>query len=148
MASGTSTLSADADPGQLAVTRVSCKIQPVVMIFDSKPRHPHQKHAKKPRKSHVAASGKRFAFVNISRPGEVDEVSRRLVKTHVMQDVLRLKSGNCSKLEAESSESLCLPRDPWFSRSTENSPQAPPSYLFVFPIRTEPYMLKLVHDCA
>jgi hypothetical protein len=146
MPSETLTLSADANRGRLPEARASCKIQPVVMIFDSKPRHPRQKHAKKPRKPSAAASGKTFAFVNISGPGKADEESRRLVKTHAMQDVLRRKPGDCPKLEARSPKSLCLSQD--FPRFVESSPQAPPSYLLTFPIQTEPYMLKLVHDCA
>jgi hypothetical protein len=146
MPSGTLTLSADADRSRLPAARTSCKIQPVVMIFDSKPRHPRHKHAKKPKKPSAAASGKTFAFVNVSHPGKADEESRRLVKTHVMQDVLRRKSGDCSQLELKFPKSLCLSQDS--RRSVESSPQAPPSYLLTFPIQTEPYMLKLVHDCA
>jgi hypothetical protein len=140
------TPSADASRGRLPEAKASCKIQPVVMIFDSKPRHPRQKNDKKPRKPPTAASGKTFAFVNISRPGKANEESRRLVKTHVMQGVLRQKSGDCSKLDRKSSKSLCLSQD--FTRSVESSPQAPPSYLLTFPIETEPYMLKLIHDCT
>lgn len=141
----TLTLSAGADRGRLLEARASRKIQPVVMIFDSKPRHSRQKYAKKPRKSSTA-SGKTFAFVNISRPGKADEESRRLVKTHVMQDVLRQKSDDCPKLDVKSPTSSCLSQDS--PRSMESSPRAPPSYLLVFPFQTEPYMLKLVHDCA
>ena len=148
MSSETRTLSADADRGRLPEARASCKIQPVVMIFDSKPRPPPQKYAKKPRGLSTATSEKTFAFVNISRPGKADEESRRLVKTHVMQDVLRRKSGDCSRLEVTPPKSLCFPHSQDSQRSAENSPQAPPSYLLTFPIQTEPYMLQLVHDCA
>ncbi|KAH5865662.1 hypothetical protein HBI92_115920 [Parastagonospora nodorum] len=145
MPSETLTLSADTDRGRLHEARANLKIQPVIMIFDSRPRNTRQKHAKKSRKSSTA-SGKTFAFVNISRPGKVDEESRRLVKTHVMQDVLRQKSGDCSKLEVMSpTSSDLLQHSP---RSMESSPQAPPSYLLIFPFQTEPYMLKLVHDYA
>jgi hypothetical protein len=145
MPSETLTLSANTDRGRLHEARASLKIQPVVMIFDSRPRNTRQKHAEKPRRP-FTASGKTFAFVNISRPGKADEENRRLVKTHVMQDVLRQKSGNCSKLEVKSPTSSCLSQDS--PRSMESSPQAPPSCLLIFPFQTEPYMLKLVHDCA
>lgn len=146
MPSETLTLSADAGPRRLHEARTHRKVQPVVMIFDSKPRYPRKKHAKKPKTSCTTTSGKAFAFVHTSRPGKADEESRRLVKTHVMQDVLRRKSGGCSKLEVGSPTSLCLCPDSL--RSKGGSPQAPPSYLLIFPIQTEPYMLRLVHDCA
>jgi hypothetical protein len=146
MPSDTLTLSADADQGQLPEARASCKIPPVVVIFDSEPRHQRQKNANKPRKPSAAASGKTFAFVNISRPGKADEESRRLVKTHMMQDMLRRKAGDYSKLRVKSPKSLCVSQDS--PRSVESSAQGPPSYLLIFPIQTEPYMFKLVHDCA
>ncbi|KAH7378439.1 hypothetical protein DE146DRAFT_626470 [Phaeosphaeria sp. MPI-PUGE-AT-0046c] len=145
MASETSTFSAEAVPGRLAAARASCKIRPVVMIFNSKPRHPSQ-NTKKPRKLHATAPGKAFAFVNTSRPGKADEETRRLVKTHVMQNVLRRKSQGFSKLEVNFLPSLCLSENS--PQPIRSSPQAPPSYLLTFPIHTEPYMLKMVHDCA
>jgi hypothetical protein len=146
MPSKTLTLSSDADRGRLPEAQASYDIQPVVVVFDSKPRYPRQKHAKKSRKPSTDASGKTFVFVNVSRPGKADEESRRLVKTHAMQDVLRRQSGSCSKLEVMSLKRLCLPQEsPQF---VDSSPQAPPPHLFIFPIQTEPYMLRLIHDCA
>jgi hypothetical protein len=145
MPSETITLSADADRGQLPA-RASCEIQPVVIIFGSKPRHPRQKRAKQPRKPSAATSRKTFAFVNVSRPGKADEGSRRLVKTHAMQDVLRRQAGVYSKLEVKAWQGLYLSQDS--PRFVEISPRAPPSCFLDFPIRTEPYMLELVHDCA
>ncbi|PVI00753.1 hypothetical protein DM02DRAFT_526291, partial [Periconia macrospinosa] len=85
--------------------------------------------------------------INVSHPGKVDEESRRLVKTHVMQDFLCSKSVGCFKdVEVKPLKGLCLIEGtPW---PVGNSPQAPPSFFLTFPIQTEPYMLKLVHDCA
>lgn len=132
--------------GPLLEPRPKGKIKPIVMIFDSKPRHARQKNAKKPPKNYSAASKKTFAFVNTSHPVEADEESRRLVKTHVMQEVLRQKLLDRSKLEKEPTKRLCYPRDPPLFRVI--LPEAPLSYLFTYPIQTEPYMLKLVHDCT
>jgi hypothetical protein len=115
------------------------------MIFDSKPRHARQE-PKKPPKNCSAASKKTFAFVNTSHPVKADEESRRLVKMHVMQEVLRQKLLDRSKLENEPSKRLCHSRDPSLFKGI--SPEAPLSYLFPYPIQTEPYMLKLVHDCT
>lgn len=137
---------ADNDQGRLSEAGPSCKTQPVIMVFDSKPRYLRQNQSKKSMKSSAAASKKTFAFINISRTGKPDEESRRLVKTHAMQDVLRRKSGESSKLAAKFPKSLCISQDS--PRSMESSPQAPPSCLLAFPIPTEPYMLKLVHDCV
>jgi hypothetical protein len=141
MPSETVPLSADALPEASA----GCQIEPVVIIFDSKPRQRRQKHARESRRPSVAVSRKAFAFVNNSLPGKADEESRRLVKTHAMQDVLRRKSGGGNR-KRKSPQSLCLSREsPPFVNST---PQAPLSDLFTFPIKIEPYMLRLVHDCT
>lgn len=146
MPSGTLTLSDEAPRSQMPHARANCKIQPVVMIFDSKPRELRQKRAKDRQMLSRTASVKTFAFVNTSQPGKPDKESRRLVKTHVMQDVLRRKSGASSKLETEYPTNSSLFQDS--PCSTAGSLRAPPSYLQDYPIRTEPYMLKLVHDCV
>jgi hypothetical protein len=142
----TLTFSAEASRSQISGARVNCKIEPVVMIFDSKPRELRPKHAKDRKMPSGAASAKTFAFVNTSQPGKTDEESRRLVKTHVMQDVLRRKSGGCSKQETRFFPGLCLSQDS--PQCAGNSPRAPPSCFLIFPIQTEAYMLKLIHDCA
>lgn len=135
-------------PSHTPTLPASARIQPVVMIFDSKPRESRKKRVKKPKIGSATASGKTFAFVNISRPGKADEESRRLVKTHVMQDVLRQKSRDCSTFKAKSQESMSLCLAQTSHRSVGSLPQVPPSYHPTFPIQTEPYMFKLVHDCA
>lgn len=146
MLSETEPLSAGADRDRLPGARGSSRAQPIVIIFDSKPHRQRQKLTKKTRKEFAVGSGKTFAFVNISRPGNADEESRRLVKTHVMQDVLRRKSSHQFNPEVKFPERLYISQD--FSRSMEGRPQALPSYRFIFPVHTEPYMLKLFHECA
>ncbi len=131
------------------------KIQPMVMVFDSKARH-RRKHRPKLKKPKTTLSPPAFTFINVSHPDEDNEDCRRLIKTHVMQSVLR----RAEKLEARSMPNihseLSMPEDEpsknihvqsttW---SMENSPRAPPSSLIVFPVQMQPYMPRLLINCA
>ena len=119
------------------------KPQPLVIVFNSKPRKLCRKHPGRPQTPSRIPLKKTFAFVNLSRPGPTDEESRRLVKTHAMQDVLRrqLRKEACSSKNSPSH----------FQTSSQGSvvpsPRPPPSSLLTFPIQTEPYMFQLLHDC-
>jgi hypothetical protein len=64
--------------------------QPMIMIFNSKPRRPRTSRGshsarRKPRK----AGPQSFAFINVTRPDEEDEDARKLIRTHAMQDHCR-----------------------------------------------------------
>ncbi|CAI6335554.1 unnamed protein product [Periconia digitata] len=141
MSRGTSRLAADVDPRLLS--DASSKVQSMVMVFGSKPRKLRHKYTKT---TTAARSKKTFAFVNISRPGEADEESRRLVKTHVMEDFLRRKRDDCSTVEIKCAYTLRPTQNS--TQSVISSPQAPPSHLLTFPIPIEPYMLRLIHQYA
>lgn len=120
-------------------TRAGCEVRPVTMIFDSKARAPRQRPVRISMKPSAAATGQKFAFVNTSGPPKADEESSRLVKTHVMQEVLRREGHRKRKTKLSDRCDLAIKLP---------APRPPPSDLRVFPIETEPYMLKLVQHCA
>lgn len=127
--------------------------EPMIMVFDSKARHRQKRRPKlKKPKPKTIASAPAFAFINVSQPDEEDEDARRLIKTHVMQNVLRRaeksKPDALSELsmpEIESFKRICVRQT---TQSMENLPQAPASNLIVFPVQVQPYMLRLIHNCA
>lgn len=133
----------------------SSNVRPVVIVFDSNSRHRHKRRPKL-KMARAIASPQTFAFINISQPDREDEDSRRLIKTHVMQNFLQRAEKQNTRSKVVTVFELSTPKDdslksicacPAF-RSTENSPQAPPSNLIILPIQMQPYMLKSMHDCA
>lgn len=134
---------------------LDAKVQPMIMVFDSKARH-RQKRRPKLKKPKTIASAPAFAFINVSQLGEEDEDSRRLIKTHVMQNVLRRAEKQEAKSNPDTPPESSMPENEFFKRtcvrqttqSMENLPQAPVSNLIVFPVQVQPYMLRLIHNCA
>lgn len=132
----------------------NAKVQPMIMVFDSKARQ--QKPRSKPKKPKTIAYAPVFAFINVSRPGAEDEDSRRLIKTHVMQDVLRRAETQEAKNKPHLPTELSVLENEPLRRiyvrqttpSTDDLPQAPPSNLVVFPVEAQPYMRRLIHNCT
>lgn len=137
------------------------EIQPVMIVFDSRIQNHQKRHSKirrKPKKKRPAVSQPAFAFINSSKPEKNDEVSRRLIKTHVMQNVLRrvekqkvdpqIETHMDSGLVFQEEGSLECIYDHQNTRWMERSPQAPLSNLIAYPIKTQPYMRRLIHNCA
>lgn len=133
--------------------RARVKSQPTVLIFDSKAQHA-RKRAPIAKKSRPCPSS--FAFI-ISQDDKLNDDDRRLVKTHAMQHVLEKKQRSAitidtlsdyHALENEPLEHTFTPGSTPSNESSTSSPQAPPSNLIIFPIETQPYMLRLIHNCA
>lgn len=131
------------------------KVQPMMIIFDSKPRQ-RQKRRPKLKKLKTMASAPVFTFIKVSRPDEDDEDSRRRIKTHVMQNVLRRAEKQEAKSKPDTPSDLSIPENESIggicvrqrAQSMQNSPRAPPSNLIPFPVQVQPYMRKLIHNCA
>lgn len=120
--------------------------RPVIIIFSSKPRRPKRSHASK--HASRATGYKPFAFINVVKPGEEDEVSRQLIRTHVA----RQKSSSSSKPTPPVSKGELLSGSDVMSeeRSSLSTPPQPstdgPAFVG-FPVKMQPYMHKLIHQC-
>ena len=132
--------------------------QPMIMIFDSKPRRPRssrRSYSAKEKPRTVAPQS--FAFINVTRPDEEDEDARKLIRTHVMRDLHRRER------QMSSSGLKVLPRASitWQTSSGNNfrpqnilsiaippQPPADGSAFVVFPVQMKPYMRNLIHQCA
>jgi len=123
--------------------------QPMIMIFDSKPRTSRRSHSAKTKtKSAVSQS---FAFINVTKPSEEDEDARKLIRTHVMRD--RNRQGRQKSTSASSTRSPTLAGNdipyefyPPLVIPSQASALGP---AFVdFPIQMQPYMHRLLHQCT
>lgn len=133
--------------------RAEAKIRPTILIFDSKPQHAQRRVSKVKKPTSAAPS---FAFIQISQAEKVNEDERRIIKTHAMQHVLYRKQGLTGKLKSLSKH-VAYESGPFeksdahgstgLNGSIRSNPQAPPSNLLTFPIQTQPYMLRLLHNC-
>ena len=136
--------------------RAKAKIQPTILIFDSKPQ-PAQRRGSRAKRPRSAAFAPSFAFIHVSQDDKENEDDRRLIKTHAMQYVLSKKQRVTGKLEPlseysaldnEQPEDIYAPGSAETTGSAGSSPHAPPSNLITFPIQTQPYMLRLIHNCT
>lgn len=129
--------------------------QPMIMIFDSKPRRPRtSRRTVKEKPSAVVSQS--FAFIHVTRPDEVDEDARKLIRTHVMQDhrqrERRKSSSGLKVLPRASIKSQKSSRNNFPSQSILpfEIPLQPPTDgpAFVgFPVPMQPYMRRLIHQC-
>lgn len=119
--------------------------EPVIIVFDSRSQKQRRKHDRKYAKLPTTLPTKSFAFINTSDMHGQDEDSRRLIKTHAMQDVLRRRSQKLSRPQMESEDNSVAAQDA--TPISRSSPHAPLSSCLIFPIKTEPYMHKLIHNC-
>lgn len=125
----------------------------MIMIWDSKPKSAQK--AKGTKNTHKSTGPRSFAFVNITRPKEGDEQVRKLIRTHVMQDLRRRE-----RIKANDSKVLCRESITAQHYSLHSIPQSenpsayPPGQVandhtfIIFPVKMEPYMHRLIHHCG
>jgi hypothetical protein len=139
------------DDGQL----LDGRSLPIVVVFDSKSRPGRGRHItlNKPRKT---TSRPEFVFINVSYPGQSDEDSRRLVKTHVMRNVLQRaeeqeatnkENTTCAVFtrQNEKPQNIYDHTAPWANLT---SPPVALSNIIYFPVEMQPYMPDLLHNCT
>jgi len=126
--------------------------QPMIMIFNSKPRRPRTSRGshsvkRKPR----TAEPQSFAFINVTRPDKKDEDARKLIRTHVMQDLHRRESQKPSSGSSKKRQTSSGNSPPPQNILTLAIPPQPPAdgpAVIRFPIQMQPYMHRLIHQCA
>lgn len=125
--------------------------QPMIMIFDSKPRGSRASRRSRSTKDKTkSAVPQSFAFINVTKPNEEDEDARKLIRTHVMQNRnwreqqksssasstgTQTFSGKDVDVLSECNPTLVLP---------SQAPTVGPAF-GDFPIQMQPYMHRLLY---
>ena len=130
-------------------------VRPVMIVFDTKLRS-RQNRRPKLRKPMMASPPPRFAFIHVSHPEDQDENCRRLIKTHVMHNVQRQAKTLRAEGRAHAAIEIPLLENESFRETRvcheasriKHSLRAPPLRNIIFPIQMQPYMLKLLYECA
>ena len=130
----------------------------MIMIFNSKARLPKTSRRCFSSKEKLIAVGRRsFAFINVTKPDEADEDARKVIRTHVMQDLRqreRQKSSSRSKMLSlaankwKTSYGKKSPAQNTLSLSVPSHPSTDGPAFVGFPVKMQPYMRRLIYQCA
>lgn len=126
------------------------EVQPVVVIFraNEQPRK-RRPEIRKPTKRGIS---EQFAFINVSTVGHMDEESNQLIKTHAAQHIQRQAELHKGEHEAVVACKGLTPNAVHLRQRSSDQGNSPRSWLsgnlLALPIRQQPYMPKLIHDCT
>lgn len=131
--------------------------QPMIMIFNSKPRRPRtsrRSYSAKEKPGTVASQS--FAFINVTRPDEENEDDRKLIRTHVMQDLQRRERQKSYSGVKEFPPASAVIQKPsgrkvlslnTISCAIPPQPSSDGSSFVVFPVHVELCSRGLIHQC-
>ncbi|RDW92649.1 hypothetical protein BP5796_02043 [Coleophoma crateriformis] len=124
--------------------------QPMIMILNNKARHPRTSgRLNRAKEKSRMAGPKPFEFINITKPdnGSEDEEVRTLIRTHVMRSLNRRERRKCSSSLHTSPGCIFPPQDILLPMIPPQPPAYGPTFI-PFPVQMQPYMRRLIHQCA